>query len=375
MSSVDSWGDDERGSLPEWSGGGSSLLRAGAGGEGMVREGWGQPPGRRFGRLWPGISVHRAGEAHRCRMRRAALALSVAAVVLGPLLGGVVVSVVFPDTFRASPSWIAVAPLPPRAPVLGRLLDGRPALERGVWASDRAADQTAVAAADDAHLWLGVDRFGHALLDRLVLGFAAFLGPAVLAVAISLGAGMLLAALLRYPDRLLRVRRAAHFAVDLLASQPRLMLLLATGAATSFDLTAMMVALGILNIPRAVAAIGHQFDLLSRQGLLEALREANIPAWRIVGRHVLWCHCRHLLLVQAAVGMADALMTEATLSALQYGGQDVSWGAMVFQGRMDVYSGIYWTMGVPVGAIVLTLLAFHQLAEGIALLTSEKGAA
>ena len=60
----------------------------------------------------------------------------------------------------------------------------------------------------------------------------------------------------------------------------------------------------------------------------------------VIGKHILWLHGREVLLVQATVGMGEAILIETSLSYLGFGVQEPtpSWGNMVASGALGLFS-------------------------------------
>jgi peptide/nickel transport system permease protein len=74
---------------------------------------------------------------------------------------------------------------------------------------------------------------------------------------------------------------------------------------------------------------------------VEMLRKELAPPARVIGKHIPWLHGRGVLLVQATVGMGEAMLIETSLSYLGSGVQEPtpSWGNMVALGKDYFFRG------------------------------------
>ena len=126
-----------------------------------------------------------------------------------------------------------------------------------------------------------------------------------------------------------------------------------------------IIAIGIFNIPVfARVARAGALSIWPREFILAA-RAAGKGAARITVEHVL-PNVASLLLVQATIQFALAVLAEAALSYLGLGAQPPmpSWGRMLFdaQTRMAVAPHMAIFPGL---AIVLTVLGLNLLGDGL----------
>jgi ABC-type dipeptide/oligopeptide/nickel transport system permease subunit len=208
---------------------------------------------------------------------------------------------------------------------------------------------------------LGTDQLGRDLLYRVVLGAHTSLIIAGASVAMSVAIGLPLGVVSGYfrgwiDTVLMRF-------VDALLSFPALLLALAISA-----------MLGP-NIPNTINAIGIAFTpFLARIIRGEALRVAQMPfveAARAAGANHFWMIIRHILpnvfplvIVQATISLAFAILAEAGLSFLGLGTQppQSSWGLMI-QASRDYLDVAPWTALVPGAAVALTVLGLNMFGD------------
>jgi len=87
----------------------------------------------------------------------------------------------------------------------------------------------------------------------------------------------------------------------------------------------------------------------------------------VILKHILWHHCRALLVIQATLGMVGNLILLASLSYLGFGVQEPtpSWGNMVQSGANYFLQGNFWPSTAPALAILATILGFQLLGDGL----------
>jgi ABC-type dipeptide/oligopeptide/nickel transport system permease subunit len=107
--------------------------------------------------------------------------------------------------------------------------------------------------------------------------------------------------------------------------------------------------------------------VLCRKSYIEAALALGLSPARVILKHVLWLHGRGLVLIQASVGMGEAILIETALSYLGFGVQEPrpSWGNMVALGKDYFFRGELWISTAPAMAILITVLGFHLLGDAL----------
>jgi len=211
--------------------------------------------------------------------------------------------------------------------------------------------------------FLGTDYLGRDLLNRLLLGTQAYLVPGLMAISISLFFGSLLGSLTVFSSK--HIKKIIKLSTDLLQTMPRLVLLLLVIAIFEADIYYIMLVIGITNIPTIADLVSRRIDILREKSFIEASIANGTPKHTLIVKHILWYNCRILLIGQAALGMAEAVLMETSLSYLGFGVQEPepSWGNMVQTGTNYLLQGNLWSSTIPALAIMLVLIAFYLVAE------------
>jgi len=212
---------------------------------------------------------------------------------------------------------------------------------------------------------LGTDFMGRDMLSRLIVGIQAYFLPGLLAISISLLFGTLLGVLAGYQGG--RSDTLITYFTNLVDSFPRLVLILLVIAAFKPDIYIIMIVVGITNVPVVASLIKGKIQFLKQKNFIEADTALGLPTRTIILKHILWHNCRSLLIIQATLGMGEAILMETSLSYLGFGVQEPtpSWGNMVQSGANYFMKGQFWPSTAPALAILFTILGFHLLGDGL----------
>ena len=215
----------------------------------------------------------------------------------------------------------------------------------------------------DSRFFLGADSVGRDLLSRIIYGsrYSLFIGTIV--VTISLAAGILfglLSGFFRGTIDILIMR-----AMDIILSIPSLLLALAIVAILGSGLLNAMIAVSITYIPHyarlARAAVLTELP----KDYVTASRVAGAGTWRLMLNTVL-PNCLAPLIVQATLSFSTAILDAAALGFLGYGAQAPTpeWGTMLADAR-NLIRSMPWVVTFPGLAILITVLAFNLLGDGL----------
>lgn len=212
---------------------------------------------------------------------------------------------------------------------------------------------------------LGTDFMGRDIQSRLIVGIQAYFLPGLLAISISLVGGVVLGVLSGYRGG--KVETVITYFTNLVDSFPRLVLILLVIAAFKPDIYYIMVVMGITGVPAVATAIANKIRFLTQKNFIEAAVALGLRTRVIIFKHILWYNCRALLIIQATLGMGEAILLETSLSYLGFGVQEPvpSWGNMVQSGANYLLQGNFWPSTAPALAILFTILGFNLLGDGL----------
>ena len=210
----------------------------------------------------------------------------------------------------------------------------------------------------------GTDPYGRDVLSRVIFGARLSLGIALLAVVFAITIGTAYGAAAAWAGG--RMDAVMMRINDALLSIPRVLLLIAVLALWGqIPVPALAVLLGLTGwfaVSRIVRA--EVLALRSRDFVLSA-RALGATDMRLLLRHVL-PNVLSPVLVAATLGIGNVIGLEAGLSYLGIGVRppSPSWGNIIRDGG-DQVSANWWVSLFPGLAIVLTVMAFNALGDGL----------
>ena len=212
---------------------------------------------------------------------------------------------------------------------------------------------------------LGTDYLGRDILTRMIVGIQAYFLPGMVAIFIALFFGTVLGVIAGYRGG--KFDTTITYFTNLVDSFPRLVLILLVIAAFKPNIYYIMFVVGFTNVPVVSSLIKGKILFLKQMNFIEADTALGLPTKTIILKHILWHNCRTLLIIQATLGMAEAILMETSLSYLGFGVQEPtpSWGNMVQAGANYFMQGKFWPSTAPALAILFTILGFHLLGDGL----------
>jgi peptide/nickel transport system permease protein len=212
------------------------------------------------------------------------------------------------------------------------------------------------------HLF-GTDEIGRDVLSRVIYGARASLLAGIVSVSISLAVGVPIGLVAGYVGGI--VDGVLMRITDALLACPFLILAIALAAFLGPNLLNAMVAIGISAMPAFIRLTRAQTMATKVEDYVEAAKAVGNPHWRIVLRHIL-PNITAVILVQATLAIAAAIIAEASLSFLGLGQQppDPSWGSMLNTAK-NFLAQAPWMAWWPGLAIFVVVLSFNLLGDGL----------
>ncbi|NIF84155.1 ABC transporter permease [Comamonas sp. Tr-654] len=255
-----------------------------------------------------------------------------------------------------------------RSFVLGALLTAlliAAALLSFVWTPGSAyeMDMDAALQASSSRHWLGTDAFGRDLASQILVGARASIAVGLIAVGIGLALGVLLglvaAARRGWVEEI--IMRLADFTFAFPALLSAIMLTAVYGP----GMVNAIIAIGIFNIPTFARITRASANAVWSRDYVMAARACGQSRTAITLRHVL-PNIASVLVVQATIQFALAILAEAALSYLGLGTQppEPSWGRMLSEAQTLMFQAPLLAVW-PGVAIALSVLGLNLLGDGL----------
>jgi len=220
-----------------------------------------------------------------------------------------------------------------------------------------------LAAPEHAH-WFGTDELGRDIFSRTLYGARLSLLVASSVVGCSLLLGLILGGLAGYYggllDTLLNV-----FVMNAFLALPGILLAIAFVAFLGPGLVNLILALSIGGWVGYARLVRAQVLAVREREFVEAARSLGAGDLRIFTRHIL-PNILQPVIVQSAIGMAGAVLAEATLSFLGLGvpPPTPSWGSMLNDARSHLFDAPHLVI-FPAIAVMLCVLSFNFLGDAL----------
>ena len=210
---------------------------------------------------------------------------------------------------------------------------------------------------------LGLDELGRDVLSRLFVGARVSMAVGCAVVLLAGAAGTLIGAL---AGQLGGLTDALLMRVtDVFFAFPGILLAIAMVAVLGPALQHVVLALVVIGWVGYARLVRGQVLKLRQEEFVLAARASGMRRWRVLVRHLV-PNVLPLLVVQATLGMAGAVLAEAGLSFLGLGQPPpgASWGAMINSGRAHLLDAPHVAL-FPGLAILWTVLALNFLGDGL----------
>jgi peptide/nickel transport system permease protein len=220
----------------------------------------------------------------------------------------------------------------------------------------------------------GVDKVGEDVFSRVVYGARVSLEVAFIATALSMAIGVVLGMVAGYYRG--AVDTLISRVIDITLAFPILLLALGIGSACSLGngcaggavkpgLPTVVVAIVVINWTYIGRIIRGQVLSLREKEFVEAARAAGAPNRTILFREIL-PNLTAPIVVYATLVIPQNILLEAALSFLGVGinPPQASWAEMLAEAT-PIFNTAWWFFAFPGAALLLTVLAFNLLGDGV----------
>jgi peptide/nickel transport system permease protein len=216
-----------------------------------------------------------------------------------------------------------------------------------------------------SHLhWFGTDELGRDVLSRVIYGARMSMLVGASVVLASLALGLIIGSIAGYYgggiDRFVNVVLMNAF-----LSFPGILIAIAFVAFRGPGIFNLVIALSLGGWVGYARLVRGQVLAAREREFVEAARALGASDFRIIVRHIL-PNIIQPVIVQAAIGMAGAILAEATMSFLGLGvpPPTASWGAMLNDARAHLFDSPHLVL-FPALAVMLAVLSFNFIGDAL----------
>jgi peptide/nickel transport system permease protein len=217
--------------------------------------------------------------------------------------------------------------------------------------------------------FFGTDELGRNVFARMLQGSFVSLSVGIIAVSISLVIGVWVGGVAGYYGQ----RKLGPFSIDSILMRitdvalcfPTFFLILTVVALLPPSIYNIMAVIGLTSWMGTARFVRAEFLSLRERDFVVAAEAMGLSEWRIIFRHMV-PNAMAPVLVSASIDVAYAILTESALSFLGFGVRPpfATWGNILADGRNYIFDAP-WLFAIPGTAILLVVLAFNLVGEGL----------
>lgn len=209
----------------------------------------------------------------------------------------------------------------------------------------------------------GCDEFGRSILFRMIWGtrYSLFIG--LIAVTVSLITGGLIGSIAGYYGG--KIDNTIMRFMDILLAIPYMLLAIAIVSALGPSLINLLISIAIPKIPSYARIVRASVMSIKDLEFIEAGKSAGASDIRTIFKYIL-PNAMAPVIVQATLGVADAIISISALSYLGLGVQPPlpEWGAMLSAAKTYIRDAWHITV-IPGLGIMFTILALNIFGDGL----------
>ena len=211
---------------------------------------------------------------------------------------------------------------------------------------------------------LGTDDYGRDELSRIIIASRVDLLVPFVSTLMALLIGSFIGSLSGFSGGW--VDQIVMRVVDAVMAFPAFVLAMGLTAAIGSSITNLILVIAVTQVPAYLRQLRAEMLRERETEYAQAAQTVGNPTWRIVFIH-LFPNCFPPLIVQATLAMGFALLTLAALSYIGLGIQppNSEWGEMISEGASLMVTGQWWLSLFPGIAILVTVLIFNLVGDGL----------